>query len=126
LISSIKNGKKRQEEYEMGESILEFVTMAGATIRFDLKKCDECKTKACIEADHLPFLGPVLELKDRRPALMWSRDEIKKGKCTDCVACELACQLYGNAGVTITYPMPQLDAYLSDLEKRGIKPVYKR
>jgi len=110
----------------MEENILEFGTMAGATIRFDLKKCDECKTKACIEADHLPFLGPVLELKDGRPSLMWSKEEIKKGKCTDCVACELECQLHGNGGVTITYPMPKLDEYLAGLEKKGMKPVYKR
>ena len=110
----------------MGEDILEFETMGGATIRFDLKRCDECKTKACIEADHLPFLGPVLELKGGRPSLIWTKDEIIKGKCTDCVACELACQLHGNKGVTITYAIPKLDEYLADLEKNGIKPVYKR
>jgi hypothetical protein len=110
----------------MGENILEFGTMAGATIRFDLKKCDGCKTKACIEADNLPFLGPVLELKEGRPSLMWSKEEIKKRKCTDCVACELECQLRGKGGVTITYPMPKLDEYLAGLEKKGIKPVYKR
>ena len=110
----------------MSEEVLSFETMAGATIRFDLKKCDACKTKACIEADHLPFLGPVLELKDGRPCLKWSKEEIKKRKCTDCVACELACQLQGNGGVMITYPMPVLDEYLSVLDKQGIKPVYKR
>ena len=110
----------------MAEGILEFETMAGAIIRFDLTKCDECKSKACIEADHLPFLGPVLELKEGRPSLMWTKDEIKKGKCTDCVACELTCQAYGNGGVTITYEIPKLEEYLSDLEKKGIKPVYKR
>ncbi len=110
----------------MGEDTLEFETMAGAIIRFDLKKCDECKTKACIEADHLPFLGSVLESKNGRPSLMWSKDEIKKGKCTDCVACELECQLRGDGGVTITYVMPKLDEYLADLEKKGIKPVFKR
>lgn len=110
----------------MVEDILEFETMAGAIIRFDLKKCDECKSIACIEADHLPFLGPVLELKDERPSLRWSKDETKKGKCTDCVACELECQLRGNGGVTITYAMPKLDEYLADLERKGIKPVYRK
>lgn len=110
----------------MVEYILEFETMAGAIIRFDLKKCDECTTKACIEADHLPFLGPVLELKEGRPSLMWSKEEIKKGKCTDCVACELACQLHGNGGVTITYSIPKLDEYVVDIERKGIEPVYKR
>ncbi len=110
----------------MGADVLEFETMADAVIRFDLKKCDACETKACIEADHLPFLGPVVELKKGRPSLMWSKDEIKKGKCTDCVACELACQLHGNYGVTITYAIPKLDEYLEHLEKQGIKPVYRR
>ena len=110
----------------MTMDILEFETMAGASVRFDLKKCDECKAKACIEADHLQFLGPVLELKKGRPSLMWSLDEIKKGKCTDCVNCELACQLNGNGGVTITYAMPKLDEYLSELGKEGINPVYNK
>ncbi|HUT72404.1 MAG TPA: hypothetical protein VMW89_17175 [Desulfatiglandales bacterium] len=110
----------------MAEDTLAFETTAGAVIRFDLEKCDRCKTKACIEADHLPFLGPVLELKDGRPSLMWSPEEIKKGKCTDCVACELACQLHGNGGVTITYATPKLEEYVAELEGNGIKPVYKR
>jgi hypothetical protein len=57
---------------------------------------------------------------------MWSRDEIKRGKCTDCAACELACNLEGNDGIRITYPMPHIEAYLADLEQKGIKPVYKR
>ena len=61
------------------EDVLEFETMPGAIIRFDLMKCDECVSKACIEADHLPFLGPVLELKAGRPSIIWSREEIKKG-----------------------------------------------
>ena len=110
----------------MAEDVLEFETMGGAQIRFDLRKCDECGTKACIEADHLPFLGPVLELKDGRPSLMWSKDEIKKGKCTDCVACELACQLHGNGGVKITYSIPKLNEYVEELKSGGTKPVYQR
>ena len=110
----------------MKENILEFPTMAGAIIRFDLSKCDKCESKSCIEADHLPFMGPVLKLENGRPALMWSLEEIKKGKCTDCVACELACHGHGNGGVTIIYPMPKLDEYLAELESQGIKPVYKR
>jgi hypothetical protein len=108
----------------MTEDVLEFETMAGAIVRFDLKKCDECNSKACIIADHLPFLGPVLKMKDGRPCLIWTRDEIKKGKCTDCVACELTCQLYGNNGVTIIYEMPKLDEHLAVLKKAGIKTVY--
>lgn len=110
----------------MNDKVLEFETMAGALVRFELQNCDECETKACIEADHLPYLGPVLELKDGRPSLKWTLDEIRKGKCTDCAACELACQLHGNGGVTITYAIPKLDEYLDDLEKKGIQPVYKR
>jgi hypothetical protein len=125
LICCIEDGKKNWEAYEMADDTLEFETMAGAMIRFDLKKCDECNTKACIEADHLPFLGPVLELKEGRPSLMWTLEEIKKGKCTDCVACELACQLHGNGGVRIIYEIPKLDEYLGDLQAEGIKPVYK-
>ncbi len=109
----------------MSTDTLSFKTMAGAVIRFDFKKCDDCETKACIEADHLPFLGPVLELKNGRPSLIHSEDEIKRGKCTDCVACELECQLRGNGGVSITYEIPKLDEYLGELEEEGLQTVYQ-
>jgi hypothetical protein len=57
---------------------------------------------------------------------MWSQAEIKKGKCTDCLACELACQLQGLGGVTVSYAIPKLDGYLEEIEKKGIQPVYSR
>lgn len=109
----------------MPNNILQFETMAGAIIQFDLDKCEDCDSKACIKADHLPLLGPVLELKNNIPSLIWSKEEIKKGKCTDCVACELACHLYGNKGVTITYEILKLNEYISELELKNVKPVYK-
>jgi ferredoxin len=35
--------------------------------------------------------------------------EAKKGRCTECLACELACQFEGNKAIWIDLPIPRLD-----------------
>lgn len=40
-------------------------------------------------------------LKDGVPDLDFGFDELEKGACTECLACELDCQLYGNKAVII-------------------------
>jgi len=36
-------------------------------------------------------------------------EEAKKGRCTECLACELACQFQGNRAIVIDLPIPGLD-----------------
>jgi len=44
-------------------------------------------------------------LKDGVPDLDFDFDELEKGACTECLACELDCELYGNKVVAIELPV---------------------
>ena len=62
------------------------------------------RNRASIPAD-LPFSS----LRKEGPVLAISREEAKKGKCTECLACELACEFQGNGAIFIDLPIPGLD-----------------
>jgi NAD-dependent dihydropyrimidine dehydrogenase PreA subunit len=104
-------------------SVLEFEVRSGGTISIDLEKCRSCETKACVKICNTPGMGEILELKDGLPALKPTLEEVKRGACTEDLACELDCQLYGNKAIVITLPLPQLDDYLASLSE---KPTYMR
>jgi NAD-dependent dihydropyrimidine dehydrogenase PreA subunit len=104
-------------------SVLEFEVRSGGTISIDLEKCRSCETKACVKICNTTGMGQILELKDGLPALKPTLEEVKRGACTEDLACELDCQLYGNKAIVITLPLPQLDDYLAGLSER---PTYMR
>ncbi|MDH4208511.1 MAG: hypothetical protein OEV76_06540 [Anaerolineae bacterium] len=104
-------------------SVLEFEVRSGGTIRIDLEKCWSCETKACVKICNTTGMGGILELKDGLPALKPTLDEVKRGACTEDLACELDCELYGNQALVVTLPLPELDEYLENLTER---PTYER
>ncbi|MBO05625.1 MAG: hypothetical protein CMI58_01040 [Parcubacteria group bacterium] len=81
--------------------MLEFNILSGGNVSIDLTKCKSCSTKACIRNCKSSKTRPVLVLKDGVPDLDFGFDELEKGACTECLACELDCQLYGNKAVII-------------------------
>lgn len=104
-------------------SLLEFEVRSGGTIRIDLDKCRACETKACVKICNSIGMGQILELKDGVPALKPTLEEVKRGACTEDLACELDCELYGKKAIVITLPLPKLDEYLEDLTET---PTYLR
>ena len=104
-------------------SVLEFEVRSGGTIRIDLDKCRACETKACVKICNSTGMGQILELKDGVPALKPTLEEVKRGACTEDLACELDCELYGKKAIVITLPLPELDEYLEDLTEA---PTYLR
>lgn len=104
-------------------SMLEFEVRSGGTIRIDLDKCRACETKACVKICNSTGMGQILELKDGVPALKPALEEVKRGACTEDLACELDCELYGKKAIVITLPLPKLDEYLEDLTET---PTYLR
>ena len=103
--------------------VLEFEIRSGGTVRIDLEKCESCESKACVKICNTPGMGEILELKDGVPSLKPTLDEVKRGACTEDLACELECELHGNKAIVITLPLPQLDEYLRDLTET---PTYLR
>jgi hypothetical protein len=68
-------------------------------IVIDHTKCAKCKTYACVKADSLFGTG-VLRIQDRRPVLTTSFDDATR-LCSECLACELYCQVHGNKALRI-------------------------
>lgn len=110
----------------MSRGTFAFSVFSGGKVAFDLDTCASCSTKACVKACKAPNLACVLELKDDVPALRVSAEEAARGGCIECLACELACDLDGEGGITFSLPMPELDALLVEMAAQGVTPGFKR
>jgi NAD-dependent dihydropyrimidine dehydrogenase PreA subunit len=112
-----------ERDGRLSMSVLEFEVRSGGTIRIDLEKCKACETKACVKICNTTGMGGILELKDGLPALKPTLEEVKRGACTEDLACELDCELYGKKAIVVSLPLPELDEYLKGLSE---KPIYAR
>lgn len=83
-----------------------FETFTGKLF-IDHKKCAQCKTKGCIEA----CTYEVLKLEKDKPVLTISAEEARKGKCTECLACEIFCTFHEQDAIVIHLPIPGLKEY---------------
>jgi succinyl-CoA synthetase beta subunit len=81
-----------------------FETLTGAVI-IDHEKCLPCASKPCVEACR----SNVLRFEGSLPVLAIPEQDAKRGKCTECLACELECQFHGNKAIHIDLPIPGLE-----------------
>jgi ferredoxin len=98
----------------LAEKTLEFEIMTGQIV-IDLRKCEACVSKACIAACSSNIFienGPRIDLNR-------TREEIKRGGCTESLTCELECQLKGGGGLTVVLPMPEFDQYAEMMRERS-------
>ena len=87
-----------------------FKTLTGE-VSFDHSRCLECRDKPCIKACRAGILAPDDE---GLPRLGIDPREARKGKCTECLACELACEFQGDKGLSIVLPIPGLTEALAE------------
>lgn len=87
-----------------GPSSYFFDTMTGR-LWIDHQKCKTCAKKPCVDS----CTAKILKFDDEKPVLNVTSQEAKKGRCTECLACELECQFHGNGGIFIDLPIPNLD-----------------
>ena len=92
------------------DSSYAFETVTGGTVSYDYAKCDGCESKVCV-AECVP---KILSLEGGRPVLNVSREEAARGRCSECLACEVECRARGNGGGKITLPIPGLDEYMKE------------
>ncbi|MBI4774990.1 MAG: acetate--CoA ligase family protein [Deltaproteobacteria bacterium] len=85
-----------------------FQTMTGR-LCIDHDRCAACNTKPCIKA----CTAEILKLDEDRPVLAIDPEQAAKGRCTECLACELACEFEGNKALYIHLPIEGLDEALS-------------
>jgi succinyl-CoA synthetase beta subunit len=106
-----KNPKLRHEvkpflDAPVPEKAYVFETLTGR-IAINHRKCDACRTKGCVEA----CAPKVLKLKEGKPALAIPAEEAKRGKCTECLACEIFCTFHEQEAIVIHLPIPGLKEY---------------
>ncbi|MGD8399187.1 MAG: hypothetical protein PVG11_10055, partial [Anaerolineae bacterium] len=119
LDALIKEGKTiepkpKPEPGRAGETELyQFETVTGGTITYDHAVCRTCETKVCVET----CVPQILSLTDDGvPVLNITREEAAKGRCSECLACEVECFFRGAGGGHIELPIPGLEAYLAQRE----------
>jgi len=100
------------QDLNVSQSCYDFNTFTGK-IFIDHTRCEECATKGCINACE----PKVLKLKEGKPILAISSDEAKKGKCTECLACEIFCRFHEQDAITIHLPIPGLKEYREQVIK---------
>jgi succinyl-CoA synthetase beta subunit len=88
-----------------------FETVTGGTITFDHSLCMGCETKICVDT----CVPKILKLEGDLPVLAITEEDAKKGRCSECLACEIECWFDGNRGGMIELPIPGLEAYRESL-----------
>ena len=81
-----------------------FETVTGR-VEIDDRLCDGCADKVCIASCR----PRILHLEAGRPQLAIPASDAKRGKCIECLACELDCQVAGPGAIKIILPIPGLD-----------------
>ena len=81
-----------------------FDTLTGRVL-FDHRRCADCPAAPCVAA--CPH--GVLELADGRPRLAIPAADARRGKCTECLACEIECYFDGNQGGQVILPIEGLE-----------------
>ena len=85
-----------------------FETVTGGTVTFDHALCAVCETRVCVET----CARKILSLNDEGlPVLNITAEEAKRGRCVECLACDVECYFRGNKGGYVDLPIPGLDAY---------------
>ena len=84
-----------------------FETVTGGTVTFDHALCARCESKVCVKE----CARSILTLEDGLPVLNITPEEARKGRCVECLACEVDCLFQGEGGGHVELPIPGLDAY---------------
>ncbi|MHB8055668.1 MAG: ATP-grasp domain-containing protein [Candidatus Aminicenantales bacterium] len=95
-------------------SAYSFATLTGR-ISFDHSQCLHCASKGCVGA-----CGPkILKLnEDGLPVLAIPEADAKKGKCTECLACEIFCDYHEKQAIFIELPIPGLKEYRDRIREK--------
>jgi len=83
-----------------------FGTVTGGTVTYDHAVCATCQSKVCVSE----CVPKILKLDDNGcPVLNITPEEAKKGRCSECLACEVECLFQGAGGGYVHLPIPGLD-----------------
>jgi succinyl-CoA synthetase beta subunit len=100
-FSSLKTGAK--PPIGLSKVDYSFKTITGE-VQFQYDLCAQCTSKICIAS----CSPQILKLNGDKPVLAISEDDAKKGKCIECLACELECRMQGKQGCYVYLPIENL------------------
>jgi succinyl-CoA synthetase beta subunit len=83
-----------------------FDTVTGGTVTYDHAVCADCESKVCVE-ECVPQILSLTE--EGLPILSITPEEAKKGRCIECLACEVECLRRGAGGGFVHLPIPGVD-----------------
>jgi len=106
---------RKIEDYAPPNNAYSFETLTGK-IYIDHNACAECESKACVDA----CSTKILKLQNGEPILAISEEDARIGKCTECLACEIACTFEGKGALHIELPIPGLKEYREKIKVKGI------
>ena len=86
-----------------------FSTISGGTVSFDYSRCAKCSNRVCISGCY----AGILKEENGLPVLNIPMTEAAKGKCIECLVCEVECSMYGNNGGRIILPIKGIDGDLT-------------
>jgi succinyl-CoA synthetase beta subunit len=92
--------------------LYQFQTVTKGTVTFDHAVCRMCTSKVCVQE----CAGHILSLEEGVPVLNIGKEEAAKGRCSECLACEVDCFFLGAGGGRIELPIPGLEEYLAARE----------
>jgi succinyl-CoA synthetase beta subunit len=104
FIPSVEKSKPRSRP--VAQKPYTFKTLTGS-VTYDHAICALCESKACIKT----CVPQILKLEDGLPVLAITAAEAAKGKCTECLACEVECAVHGAGGGYVDLPIAGLDDY---------------
>ena len=101
------------EEPRLPDCAYTFATLTGR-LSIDHSRCLHCASKGCLEACGRKILEADAE---GLPVLAIPEAEAKKGKCTECLACEIFCRFHEQQAIHIELPIPGLKEYRDRLRR---------
>jgi ferredoxin-like protein FixX len=83
-----------------------FETVTGGTVMYDHAICATCESKICVEE----CVPGILKLNEEGcPELNITLEDAKKGRCIECLACDVTCYFQGAGGGFVDLPIPGLE-----------------
>ena len=103
-------GKPAGRQKPVAQRPYSFETVTGGVVTFDHAICSGCESRICV-GECVP---QILQLDDEGcPVLNITPDEAKKGRCSECLACDVACYFEGAGGGYVDLPIQGLQDYRS-------------
>ncbi len=116
----VEDGGAIHEIQPMAEPLIptsaySFATVTGR-INIDQSQCLHCVSKGCLGACD----PKILKLDEAgQPVLAISEADAKKGKCTECLACEIFCNYHEKQAIFIQLPIPGLKEYRDRIREKS-------